>query len=180
MCLHWENSFVLVYADDCLIFSKKNSGTSDRLICSPTNGIEKFEFTDEGNMSKYLGVDITKHKDGSIKFTQVHLIKRLVKLIDQDKNINIKSTPAIKALLRKDLEGLKRKHSWNYRQAIGILTYIQGTTRSDISMATHQAARFSIDPKLSHKRTVRRISRYLKRTNSKGFIFRPKKERGLE
>ena len=131
-------------------------------------------------MSKYLAVDITKHIDGSIEFTQPHLLDRFLKLIDQDKNINIKPTPAIKPLLHKDLEGLKRKHSWNYRQAIGILTYIQGTTRPDISMATHQAASFSIDPKLSHERTVHRISRYLKRTNIKGFIFRPKKVKGLE
>ena len=169
-----------MYVDDCLIFSKKNSGISDRLIRSLTNGKEKFEFTDEGDMSKYLGVDITKHKDGSIEFTQPHLINRFVKLIDQDKNINIKSTPAIKPLLYKDLEGLKRKHSWNYRQAIGMLTYLQGTTRPDISMATHQAARFSIDPKLSHERAVHRIGRYLKGTNNKGFIFRPKKIKGLE
>ena len=81
--------------NDCLIFSKKNSGISDRLICSLTNSKENFEFTDEGDMSKYLSVDITKHKDGSIEFTQPHLIYRFVKLIDQDKNTNIKPTPAI-------------------------------------------------------------------------------------
>ena len=103
-----KNSIVSVYVDDCLIFSKKNSGISDRLIRSLTNGKDKFEFTDEGDMSKYSGVDITKHKDGSIEFTQPHLINRFVKLIDQDKNINIKSTPTIKPLLHKDLEGLKK------------------------------------------------------------------------
>ena len=110
-----KNSIVLVYVDDCLIFSKKNSGISDRLIRSLTNGKEKFEFTDEGDMSKYLAVDITKHIDGSIEFTQSHLLDRCVKLIDQDKNINIKTTLAIKPLLHKDLGGLKREHSWNYR-----------------------------------------------------------------
>ena len=61
-----------------------------------------------------------------------------------------------------------------------MLTYLQGTTRSDIHMATHQTARFSIDSKLSHERAVHRISRYLKGTNNKGFIFRPKKVKGLE
>ena len=131
-------------------------------------------------MSKYLAVDITKHIDGSIEFTQPHLLDRFLKLIDQDKNINIKPTPAIKPLLHKDLGGLKRDHSWNYRQNIGMLPYLQGTTRSDIHMATHQTARFSIDSKLSHERAVHRISRYLKGTNNKGFIFRSKKERGLE
>ena len=107
-----------------------------QIIRSLTNVKEKFEFTDEDDKAKYLGVDITKHKDGSIEFTQTRLIDRFVKLIDHDKNINIKPTPTIKSLLHKDLEGLK-KHSWNYRQAIGMLTYLQGTTRPDISMTTH-------------------------------------------
>ena len=61
-----------------------------------------------------------------------------------------------------------------------MLPYLQGTTRPDISIVTHQVARFSIDPKLSHERTVHRISRYLKGANNKGFIFRPKKVKGLE
>ena len=131
-------------------------------------------------MSKYLAVDTTKHIDGSIEFTQPHLLDRCVKLIDQDKNINIKTTLAIKPLLHKDLGGLKKEHSWNYRQNIGIVPYLQGTTRSDIPMATHQAAHSSIDSKLSHERVVHRISRYLKVTNNKRFIFRSKNEKGLE
>ena len=141
---------------------------------------KKFEFTDEGDMSKYLVVDIIKHKDGSIEFTQPHLIDRFVNLIGQDKNINIKLTPVIKPLLCKDLEGLQRKHSWNYRQAIGILTYLQDTTRPNVTIATHQIARFPIDLKLSHERAVHRIGRYLKGTSSKGLIFRSKKIKGLE
>ena len=137
---------------------------------------KKFEFTDEGNMSKYLVVDITKHKYRSIEFTQPHLIDRFVNLIDRDKHIIVKPIPAINPLLRKDLEGLQRKNSCNYGQAIGMLTYLQGTTRPDISMATHQAEKFSIDPKLSHERAVHRIGRYLKGKSSKGFVFRPKKK----
>ena len=33
-----KDSIVLVYVDDCLIFSRKNSGISDRLIHSLTHG----------------------------------------------------------------------------------------------------------------------------------------------
>ena len=65
-------------------------------------------------MSKYLGVDIINHKNGSIEFTQLYLIERFAKLIDQDKYIDVKFTPVIKSLLHKDLEGLQRKHSWKY------------------------------------------------------------------
>ena len=61
-----------------------------------------------------------------------------------------------------------------------MLTYLQGTTRPTIPMATYQVARFSIDPNLSHERAVHRNGRYLKKTSNKGFIFRPKKVKGLE
>ena len=124
-------------------------------------------------MSKYLGVDIIRHKDGSIGSTKPRLIDRFVKLL-------IKITPAVKPLLHKYLEGLQNQYSWKYRQAIGMLTYFKGTVRPDVSRATHQVARFFIDPKLFHERAIHIIGRYLKGTSSKGFIFRPKKEKGLE
>ena len=61
-----------------------------------------------------------------------------------------------------------------------MLGYLQGTTRPDISMATHQCARFNNDPKLSHDRAVKRIVKYLLDTKDKGLIFKPDLSRGLE
>ena len=108
------------------------------------------------------------------------MIERFIALVDQENNINIKTTPATKPLLHKDQDGLERKHSWNYRQAIGMLTYLQGTSRPDISIATHQAARFFISPRLSHEQSVHRIVKYLKATKDKSIIFRPDVNKGLE
>ena len=61
-----------------------------------------------------------------------------------------------------------------------MLGYLQGTTRPDIAMATHQCARFNIDPHLSHEQAVKRIGRYLLNTRDKGMIYRPDITRGLE
>ena len=61
-----------------------------------------------------------------------------------------------------------------------MLGYLQGTTQPDISMATHQCARFYNDPKLSHDRAVKRIVKYLLDTKDKGLIFKPDLSRGLE
>ena len=85
--------------------------------------------------------------------------------------MNSRNTPVIKPLLHKDLEGLPRKHQWNYRQAIGMLMYLQGTSRLDILMAVHQAARFTICPKLIHERAVYRIGKYLQGTANKGITL---------
>ena len=54
---------MLVYLDDCIIFSKKGSGISQRLIDSLQKVNENFQFTDDGPLDKYLGVNIRKHKD---------------------------------------------------------------------------------------------------------------------
>ena len=61
-----------------------------------------------------------------------------------------------------------------------MLGYLQGTSRPDISMATNQCARFNANPKLCHKRVVKRICKYLINTKDKGIIFRPDKKKGLE
>lgn len=77
----------------------------------------------------------------------------------------------MKPLLHKDLD---------YRQAIGMLTYLQNTTRSDISMTVHQATRFYIQPMLSHERAVKRIGWYLSENKNKGLIFKPHSSKGIE
>ena len=97
-----------------------------------------------------------------------------------DDKVNSRPTPAVKPLLFKDIAGKARKHLWNYRQAIGMLNYLASTTRPDIAMAVHQAARFCINPMLSHERAVIRIGRYLRGTMDKGIIICPNKSKGLE
>ena len=61
-----------------------------------------------------------------------------------------------------------------------MLGYLQGTTRPDIAMETHQCARFNNDPHLSHERSVKRVGGYLLDTRDKGMIYRPDITRGLE
>ena len=47
-------------------------------------------------------------------------------------------------------------------------------------MATHQPARFCIDPKLSHEQAIMRMGRYLLGTADKGIIYEPDPKKGLE
>jgi hypothetical protein len=176
-----KDSIVLVYVDDCIVISKRGSKAADALIKSLKEGNENFDFTDDGDLDKYLGVDVKKHKDGSIELTQTHLIRRFLEVIGMDiDKVNPRATPAIKPLLFKDLEGLLRKYHWNYQQAIGMLNYLASTTRPDLDMSVHQAARFCTDPKLSHEKAINRIGKYLIGTANKGIIFKPNPNKGLE
>lgn len=85
-------SIVSVYVDACLIFSRKNSSISERLFRSCAHGKEQFELTYEDDLSKYIGFGIYKYKYCIIEFSQAHLIEILAKLIDQDRNINVRPT----------------------------------------------------------------------------------------
>ena len=61
-----------------------------------------------------------------------------------------------------------------------MLTYLKGSTRPGISMEAHQAARFCIDPKLSHEQAVKRIGRCLLGNKDKVIVSRPYPSKGVE
>ena len=174
-----KDCIILVYVDDMIALSR-NKNVLEQLV----HNLKKREYilTDEGPITKYLGVDVNKQADSSFELTQPFLIQRIIDLLglERDSRLNSKPTPATKPLLHKDIDGEGRHNSWSYRKAIGMLTYLQGTTRPDISMAVHQCARFSQDPKLSHERAVKRIGRYLLGTKGRGIMFKPNRKKGLE
>ena len=177
-CVFYRNDcIVLTYVDDCVIFSKSKK-VADDLILSLEQGNENFDFTDDGDLLTYLGISLTK-ENKTLTLVQPHLIQRILSALDLTSS-NPKDTPVVKPLLHKDLDGLPRKTSWNYRQIIGMLNYLQNSTRPDLSMAVHQCARFSISPFLSHERAVHRIGKYLLGTAEFGLIFSPEISKGLE
>ena len=81
-----EDVIVLVYVHDCLIFLR-DKDKINQLIDKLKNK-KKLDLTDEGDVDKYLGVDIDKNKeDKSITFKQTFLIQRdleLAKLSDSN------------------------------------------------------------------------------------------------
>ena len=169
---------VIVYVDDCLIFSPAGSKDTEYLIKSLQSGNENFVFSDQGDLQTYLGMDIESNRD-SITLKQPHLIQRLLDLVEVNEKYNSKKIPALStSLLSKG--GNDRENKWNYRQAVGMMNYLAGTTRPDISMAVHQVARFSADPCLPHERAVKFIARYLLGNSDKGLIYKPDPSRGLE
>ena len=135
--------------DDCIILSR-DKASIQLFIESLKHGPEKFIFTDEGSMDKYLGVDIERLSDDTgFKMTQPYLIERILAAANIDLRMTAsRSTPVCGPLLSRHEDGPDRKQTWNYRTLIGMLGYPQLTSRPDISMATHQCARFNHNPKL--------------------------------
>jgi hypothetical protein len=168
------------YVDDCIIVGD-TTNSIDKLIQSLHDGDENFVLQDEGSIDKYLGVMIKQLDDSSFGLTQPFLIERVTNFLGIDsRRTNEIVTPVGKPLLNKDLNGVPQKYEWEYRGAIGMLTYLTGSVRPDIAMVVHQCAHFSINPMHSHEQAVMRIGQYLLSKKGQSMIYRPDPSKGIE
>ena len=111
MTFHMINCFrmqsdtvvVLVYVDDCIVLSGSKTALT-QFIATLRFGPEKFNFTDEGSLSNYLGVNIEKLPSQSgFKMTQPFLIQRILGAAEIDTRMTkSRPTPATSLLLAKD------------------------------------------------------------------------------
>ena len=174
------NMVILVYVDDCVLIGK-NADIIEDFITSLKTGSENFEFTDEGSMDKYFGVNIQKLTDGEFILRQPFLIQRILEAMGiEPLETNSRPVPIVGPLLSRGENGPDRKFNWHYRSIIGMLGYLQNSTRPDISMSVHQGARFNSNPKLCHEKAIKRIARYLLGTMDKGIRCSPDPNLGLE
>ena len=79
--------------------------------------------------------------------------------IEVSKSLKARDIPNEKPVLHKDESRIGRKKLFNYRAAVGILSYLQVSTLPEIPMAIHQCARFCNNPRLAQTRrqTYRKV-----------------------
>jgi hypothetical protein len=74
-CLFLRHDCILVvYVDDCLLFSKHDS----TLDVSITSLKQDFIMTVEGDIGAFLGIDIKWHSDGKLEMVQPDLIRKII------------------------------------------------------------------------------------------------------
>ena len=124
-----DGMMILTYVDDCIIAGRSMKGI-DSFIYSVQYGLENFILTDEGDVNKFLGIEITHNEDSSFEMSQPFLIDRIISLLGLGVNEfdTSTTTPVAKGLLHKDMAGKPRKLSWKYCTAVGMMSYIQGHT----------------------------------------------------
>ena len=61
-----------------------------------------------------------------------------------------------------------------------ILLYLQNHSRPELMFAVSQCARYTYCSKLSHKKVLKRIGRYLKGTRTKGLIMKPNNDLNID
>ena len=128
-CLYIGNRMIiLTYVDNYIIIGP-SMDRIDSFVESMKQEKEKFLLTDEGDINKFLGIEITQLDDKRFKVSQPFLIDQIVSFLNIDTNdygmeTNIKPTLVGKPFLHKDLAGKPCKEYCNYRTAVGMLTYL--------------------------------------------------------
>ena len=148
----------LVYVDDGII-----AGSSQEAIDQVIADLQTiFKVSDEGDLTDYLGVNIERRDDGTIKLSQPHLIDQIIDDVNFQNDTKYKATPAASTkILNKDKSGEPHNASWHFRSIIGKLNFLEKSTRGELGYLVHQCARFCEEPKTSHTDAVHHIVRFL-------------------
>ena len=109
-CVWFKGKTVFAFYVDDGIFAGPDAAEIDKLIAElrkRQKGEEKgFKVTDEGDLSDYLGVKITKHKNGTISLTQPQLIDSILKDLGINDRTKGRITPAAGPIQRHPQQGL--------------------------------------------------------------------------
>ena len=108
-----NDCILLVYVDDVLIIGKSKEAI-ECFISSLKSGVEGFEFTEQGSLSHYLGVEVVRSQDPkskSFELRQPYLISKTVELIGFTPDIKGRENLVRLPLLHMDLDGPKCKQS---------------------------------------------------------------------
>jgi hypothetical protein len=171
-CVYFKGQIILIiYVDDACIIGPDKTEVENTIASLKRD----FALTDEGEVENFLGIKIKELPGGKKLLIQPKLVDRFIELVGIKKESKTHDTPADR-VLQADKDHREKEEPWNYRSAVGILTFIQASTRPDLTFPTHQAAKFSVDPRVTHEKAIKRIARYLLKTKDKGLIIDPKNE----
>lgn len=154
---------VVVYVDDLLI-----TGSSLKHILEFKREMAlKFEMSDLGKLTYYLGIEICQHSQG-ITLRQNKYAKKILEECGMNANstqipmdVNVKLHKAIKE------KGINESE---YRRSIGCLRYLLHT-RPDLSYSVGVLSRYMHEPKESHGVALKQVLRYLRGTTSLGLSY---------
>ena len=170
-CLFISDKVIcLVYVDDTLFYSPKPEYIDEVIQKLRDEGMDLEE---EEDVAGFLGVHIERNNsDGTITLTQSGLIKRIIDTLNLHSQYR-KQTPATANPLVMDADGDPPNGTYNYASVVGMLQYLQGHSRPDITFAVSQCARHVHRTRRSHEIAIERIGLYLKGTMDKGLILKP-------
>jgi len=165
----------ICYVDDLIFWSLENDDIDELANKLIAVGVDLEE---EDNAAGFLGVQMERDTEtGLLELKQTDLIDRILETMGLDAGTaKSKWTPAESKPLVKDSDGAAISGDFSYSSMVGMLLYLAGHSRPDITYAVNCAARYMFCPKHSHELALKRIGRYLKATRNHGLVLNPSKE----
>ena len=155
--------FILVYVDDIIVASSSQDAT----MCLLWNLEKDFALKDLGDLHYFLGIEVTKVKDGILLTQQ----KYATELLQRVGMISCKpvSTPLSISEKQSAYAGdlLGPIDTTNYRSIVGGLQYLT-LTRPNISFSVNKICQFLQAPTTVHLTAAKRILRYVHGTADLG------------
>ncbi|KAG7564133.1 Zinc finger CCHC-type [Arabidopsis suecica] len=163
---------VAVYVDDLLV-----TGSSLDQISEFKKGMaSKFEMSDLGLLTYYLGIEVIQHEKGIIMKQGRYAEKILEEAKMRECNpVHIPMDSGLKLSKAEKEKSIDEKE---FRRNIGCLRYLLHT-RPDLSYCVGVLSRYMQDPKESHGAALKQILRYLRGTLSYGLSFSRGAKQGL-
>ena len=155
--------FVLLYVDDIIVASSSDQATQALL-----QDLQKeFALKDLGELNYFLGIEVTKIKDGLL-LTQEKYASDLLKRVGMS-NCKPVASPLSTSEKLSVHEGtpLGAKDATNYRSVVGALQYLT-LTRPDIAFPVNKVCQFLHAHTTVHWAVVKRILRYVKQSSKLG------------
>jgi hypothetical protein len=159
--------FVLVYVDDIIIASSSDHATQALL----QDLQKKFALRDLGDLHYFLGIEVTKMKDGLL-LTEEKYVSDLLKRVGMS-NCKYVATPLSTSEKLSVHEGtpLGANDATNYRSVVGAFQYLT-LTRPNIAFPVNKVCQFLHAPTTVHWSAVQRMLRYIKQSIKLGIKIR--------
>ncbi|XP_012700229.1 uncharacterized protein LOC105914105 [Setaria italica] len=155
--------FILVYVDDIIVASSNEQAT----VALLKDLKEEFALKDLGPLHYFLGIEVTKVRDG-ILLTQDKYARDLLKKVGMSecRPVTTPLSTSEKLSLYKGTP-LGVNDATQYRSIVGALQYLT-LTRPDIAFAVNKVCQFLHAPTTCHWEAVKRILRYIRQCTSLG------------
>jgi hypothetical protein len=128
----------------------------------------------EDDAAGFLGVTLERDSEmGLLEMKQTGLIKCIIEALGLDDGAKEKFTPSESKPLVKDVNGDLASEAFSYSSVVGILLYLSGHTRPDITFNVNCCACYMFCPKHLHELALKRIGRCLKQTPNQGMVMNP-------
>jgi hypothetical protein len=159
--------YLLVYVDDIVV-----ANSSSQAVATLLRDLgNEFALKDLGELSYFLGIEVSKLKDG-VLLSQEKYTRDVIHMLGMQ-NCNSSSTPLFSSekLSIRGGEPLSSEEATKYRSVVGALQYVT-LTRLDIAFAINKVCQFLHAPTSTHLIVVKRILRYLSGTLGLGIQIR--------